>query len=75
MGKKGRKMLRAVSIDGEPMVANPLLSLPRNMACPCGSGDKFKKCCRDLTKRYVRKDALEEYRSTWEAAMSGEVAW
>jgi len=23
---------------------NPLLSLPRNMPCPCGSGRKFKLC-------------------------------
>ncbi len=72
MGRMGR---RAMSIDGEPMVANPLAGLPRNMRCPCGSGEKFKKCCLPLTREYVRKDALEEYRSTWEEAMTGAVAW
>jgi len=24
---------------------NPLLTLPRNQACPCRSGKKFKRCC------------------------------
>lgn len=29
---------------GEP-ARNPLKDVGRNDPCPCGSGDKFKKCC------------------------------
>lgn len=24
---------------------NPFRDYPRNLACPCGTGKKFKKCC------------------------------
>lgn len=26
---------------------HPMTGFPRNAACPCGSGKKFKKCCVD----------------------------
>lgn len=30
--------------------AAPLDRVPRNAACPCGSGKKFKRCCLDATR-------------------------
>ena len=32
----------------------PTPAIGRNEACPCGSGNKFKRCCRD---KYTRKTA------------------
>ena len=33
----------------EPII-NPLRGVGRNDPCPCGSGNKFKKCCLDASK-------------------------
>jgi hypothetical protein len=54
---------------------NPLLKLPVNMRCPCGSELKFKKCCRSLTRPFIPKDSLEEYQKIYRQAMSGEKCW
>lgn len=41
-------------------IPNPLHSWPRNSPCFCGSGTKFKKCCRTSTPPYcLRTLALE----------------
>src|SRR4051812_25939384 len=51
--------LRSLGIKPRPgLVWNPLLRLPPNRKCPCQSGLKFKKCCRDkLPKAVPEKDA------------------
>jgi len=42
---------------------NPLLRLPPNRPCPCLSGKKFKKCCRDKLQRAVPSDLAKQYRA------------
>lgn len=42
-------------------VRNPLLSHPPNAACFCGSGEKWKKCCRKLMPLYVPESELPDY--------------
>lgn len=38
---------------------NPLLRYPRNLACYCGSGKKFKKCHEAREVRVVTKEKAE----------------
>ena len=39
-------------------VPNPVLKHPVNAKCPCGSGRKFKKCCRsDMDSMLTKEDA------------------
>jgi SEC-C motif len=33
------------SFKGRPRQNTPPVAIPRNAACPCGSGRKYKKCC------------------------------
>lgn len=54
---------------------NPLMKIPRNMKCPCGSGHKFKYCCLEITDPYIKKDELEIYTDTLKQALRGEKAW
>ena len=56
-------------------VWNPLLKLPRNMACPCKSGKKWKVCCLPVTKHVIPRDAFDEYQKTHDEAMTGAKAW
>lgn len=39
---------------------NPLLKLEPNRKCPCQSGLRFKKCCRDKLQRAVPKKQAEQ---------------
>jgi hypothetical protein len=41
---------------------NPLLTLPRNRACPCLSGKKFKVCCLGRLPKVVPEKLATEYR-------------
>lgn len=41
-------------LDG--WVKNPVLDLPRNTACMCGSGAKLKKCCLPKMPIAIKKD-------------------
>lgn len=59
----------------EDMMHNPLRGLPRNMVCPCHSGEKFKKCCLPLTKKYIPKAFLKEYESARDMAITGKKVW
>lgn len=59
----------------EALMPNPMLGLPRNMLCPCGSQAKFKKCCLPLTKKFIAKTALEETKRVMAEALEGKVAW
>lgn len=59
----------------EELMPNPLLGLPRNMRCPCGSGGKFKNCCLPLTKRFIAKETLVETRLVMAEALEGRRAW
>jgi hypothetical protein len=59
----------------EDMMPNPLKGLPRNMRCPCGSGEKFKKCCLPLQKAFIHKDSLAETRRVMAEALEGKTAW
>lgn len=45
----------------EGFTYNPLLSLPRNMFCPCESGKKFKSCHLPTMPRYVTHELAAEY--------------
>lgn len=42
---------------------NPLHELPRNRACPCRSGEKFKKCCLPKLPPIVPEKIAETYRT------------
>lgn len=42
-------------------VPNPLYRLPVNFPCPCQSGKRLKKCCRDLIPKYVPKDVVKNW--------------
>lgn len=67
-----RFALRCIDPD---VVLNPLLGLPRNMPCPCGAKEKWKRCCLLLTKKYIRKEHLPEYKRAMAQALAGERAW
>lgn len=54
---------------------NPLLKLPRNMACPCGSKKKFKTCCLPAMLKTVETAGLKAYEAAKQKALAGEVAW
>lgn len=56
-------------------VHNPLMDLPVNMKCPCGSNRKFKKCCLPLTHRYIRETDRSSYEHAKKNALAGEKAW
>ncbi len=60
---------------GKGFTHNPLLGLPRNMACPCASGLKFKRCCLSDTQPYILLEALPEYKEAMATALAGEKAW
>ncbi len=63
------------SVPKKGWVWNPLKGLPRNLACPCGSGQKFKKCCLALTNDCIPEDALPAYHRTLELALVGKASW
>lgn len=65
----------AFRLADDDYMPNPLLGLPRNMNCPCGSGGKWKKCCLPLAKKFIAKTALEETRRVMAEALEGKVAW
>ncbi len=68
----GKRTVRAPAKGYSP---NPLVGLPRNMPCPCGSNVKFKKCCLLDTKPYVLTEALADYQRTKDEALAGQRAW
>lgn len=42
---------------------NPLRTLPPNQPCPCLSGRKFKKCCKDGLPLAVPKGVADQFRA------------
>ncbi|MEA3513266.1 MAG: YchJ family metal-binding protein [Campylobacterota bacterium] len=42
-----------------------------NSTCPCGSGDKYKKCCQPFHKGKLPKNALELMKSRYTAYKLG----
>lgn len=44
-------------------VWNPLRKLPKNMACPCLSGKKFKACCLPKLQPAVPIEVAETYKN------------
>ena len=34
-----------IQLHGKTFVRGPGIKIGRNEKCPCGSGDKYKKCC------------------------------
>jgi preprotein translocase subunit SecA len=46
--RESRLLLDLVTITGQPSPPQPVTKAPagRNEPCPCGSGKKYKKCCR-----------------------------
>lgn len=42
---------------------NPLLKIPRNMKCPCGSDKKYKLCHLPTMPRAVPEKLAAEYRA------------
>lgn len=41
---------------------NPLLKIPRNMACPCKSGKKFKACHLDKLPRAIPTKIADQFK-------------
>ena len=56
-------------------VWNPMRDLPPNMACPCKSGKKFKKCCLPVSPRVISKNWEKEWNEAKQKALKGEQAW
>lgn len=69
------KRPRLVRTAAPGFVRNPLKDLPRNMACPCKSGRKWKVCCLPVTHPYVREEALPAYQEVLNQALAGDWAW
>jgi len=44
---------------------NPLLNLPRNEPCPCGSQKKFKKCHLPTMPRAIAIDQVKAWKGEW----------
>ncbi len=49
-----------------------MAKLSPNAHCPCGSGLKYKKCCRRYHKGALPKDALTLMKSRYSAYAAGE---
>ncbi len=59
--------------DPQVKDARQRLRTGRNAPCPCGSGRKYKKCCRERDQRLVRDaDALRWEHTTARAEMAAE---
>lgn len=56
-------------------VWNPMRSLPPNLSCPCGSGQKFKKCCLPISPRVISKNWEKEWNEAKKKALQGERVW
>jgi hypothetical protein len=69
---KGGRMAQRPN-DG--YVWNPLRDLPPNMACPCKSGAKFKKCCGPLTSKVISKNWVDAWNKAKDVALDGGQAW
>ena len=46
-----KKLRRELGIYLKPRVLHPKIG--RNEPCPCGSGKKYKKCCKDGNEQNV----------------------
>ena len=46
-----------------------------NLPCPCGSGQKYKKCCAPYHKGAIPKNALILMKSRYSAYAAGESAY
>lgn len=46
---------------------NPLLTLPRNIPCPCRSGKKFKACHLNMLPRVIPEKFAKRYREQMRA--------
>jgi len=46
-----------------------------NKKCPCGSGQKYKKCCKLFHNGKVAKNALELMRSRYSAYVVGDAKY
>ncbi len=52
-----------------------MAKLSPNASCPCGSGKKYKQCCRRFHQGAVAKDALELMKSRYSAYAARESAY
>ncbi len=43
------------------LTINPLLSIPRNLPCPCDSGRKYKKCHLPTMPYYISQSLAATY--------------
>lgn len=57
---KRKKRMGMVPMAGFSL--NPLRELPRNMRCPCGSGNKFKDCHLDEMPHVLPTHLADKYR-------------
>ena len=53
----------------------PVSRLSPNAPCPCGSGLKYKKCCRPYHQGKVAPDPLTLMKSRYSAYAAGEAAY
>jgi SEC-C motif-containing protein len=51
------------------------MKLSVNSPCPCGSGEKYKKCCQIYHKGAIAKDALTLMKSRYSAFAVGDAKY
>jgi SEC-C motif-containing protein len=51
------------------------MKLSVNSPCPCGSGQKYKKCCQKFHKGVLAKNALELMKSRYSAYVFKEIEY
>jgi len=49
------------------------MKFSKNSPCPCGSGQKYKKCCERYHKGLVAKSAVELMKSRYSAFAVGDI--
>ncbi len=49
------------------------MKVSKNSPCPCGSGQKYKKCCERYHKGLVAKSAVELMKSRYSAFAVGDI--
>jgi len=57
--------------DREGLDWNPMRSYPRNLPCACGSGKKFKRCCRDKMGELIPVERVPNAKRVVEMARAG----
>jgi uncharacterized protein YecA (UPF0149 family) len=56
-GFKNRRVMPGISPRGHMFPKEPVVSdkVPRNSVCPCGSGLKYKNCCKKGSRSFFQR--------------------